>query len=104
MIEIISTGALATVQDLGRKGALKWGVGIAGAMDDLALSSGNILLDNSDDAAAIEIQVFPFQIRFLEDAVFAVTGADCSAKLDGVPLLPWWAHTARAGQLLHLAL
>jgi 5-oxoprolinase (ATP-hydrolysing) subunit C len=104
MIEIMATGALATVQDLGRKGALKWGVGVAGAMDDLALSSGNILLDNVVDAAAIEIQIFPFQIRFLEDAAFAVTGADCSAKLDDMPLLPWWVHTARAGQLLDLGL
>jgi biotin-dependent carboxylase-like uncharacterized protein len=104
MIEILSTGALATVQDLGRKGALKWGVGVSGAMDDLALSSGNILLDNAEDAAAVEIQIFPFQIRFLEDTAFAVTGADCGAKLDETMLLPWWVHTARAGQVLHLGL
>lgn len=104
MIEIMSTGALATVQDLGRKGALKWGVGAAGAMDDLALLSGNILLDNTDDAAAIEIQIFPFQVRFLEDCAFAVTGADCGAKLDDSTLLPWWVHMARAGQVLHLGL
>ena len=104
MIEIMSTGALATVQDLGRKGALKWGVGVSGAMDDLALSSGNILLDNADDAAAIEIQIFPFQIRFLKDATFVVTGADCNARVDDMPLLPWWVHTAKAGQLLHLDL
>jgi biotin-dependent carboxylase-like uncharacterized protein len=104
MIEILSTGALATVQDLGRKGVLKWGVGVSGAMDDLALSSGNILLDNAQDAAAVEIQIFPFQIRFLEDTAFAVTGADCSAKLDDVTLLPWWVHAARTGQVLHLGL
>lgn len=104
MIEIMSTGALATVQDLGRKGALKWGVGAAGAMDDLALLSGNILLDNADDAAAIEIQIFPFQVRFLEDCAFAVTGADCGAKLDDRSLLPWWVHMARAGEVLHLGL
>jgi biotin-dependent carboxylase-like uncharacterized protein len=104
MIEILSTGALATVQDLGRKGALKWGVGASGAMDDLALSSGNILLDNAEDAAAVEIQIFPFRIRFLEDAAFVVTGADCGARLDDVMLLPWWGHTARAGQVLQLGL
>src|ERR1051326_7515501 len=104
MIEILATGALATVQDLGRKGALKWGVGVSGAMDDLALSSGNILLGNADDAAAIEIQIFPFQVRFLEDTAFAVTGADCSATLDDVKLLPWWGYQAKAGQQLHLRL
>ena len=104
MIEILSTGALATVQDLGRKGALKWGVGTSGAMDDLALASGNILLGNPEDAAAIEIQIFPFQIRFLGDTAFAVTGADCGAKLDDVALLPWWVYAASAGQVLHLGL
>jgi 5-oxoprolinase (ATP-hydrolysing) subunit C len=104
MIEILSTGALATVQDLGRNGALKWGVGVSGAMDDFALSCGNILLDNAEDAAAVEIQILPFQLRFLEDAAFAVTGADCGAKLDDVNLLPWWVHMARAGQVLHLGL
>jgi 5-oxoprolinase (ATP-hydrolysing) subunit C len=104
MIEILSTGALATVQDLGRKGALKWGVGVSGAMDDLALSCGNVLLDNAEDAAAVEIQIFPFQIRFLKDTAFAVTGADCSARLDEVMLLPWWVHAAKAGQVLHLGL
>ena len=104
MIEIMSTGALATVQDLGRKGALKWGVGAAGAMDDLALLSGNILLDNADDAAAIEIQIFPFQVRFLEDCAFAITGADCGAKLRDRTLPPWWIDMARAGEVLHLGL
>jgi biotin-dependent carboxylase-like uncharacterized protein len=102
MIEVVSTGALATVQDLGRRGTQKWGVGVSGAMDDLALSSGNILLGNAEDAAAIEIQIFPFQVRFLTDCAFAVTGADCGATLDTVPLPPWWVHRAKAGGLLHL--
>ncbi|MHB0772890.1 5-oxoprolinase subunit C family protein [Bradyrhizobium sp. 1.29L] len=104
MIEIIATGGLATIQDLGRRGALKWGVGTSGAMDDLAVAAGNILLGNPDDAAAIEIQIFPFRIRLLEDIAFAVTGADCDAKLDDLAILPWCVHYAGAGQVLHLGL
>lgn len=102
MIEIIATSALATIQDLGRRGALKWGVGTSGAMDDLAVAAGNILLGNPDDAAAIEIQIFPFRIRFLENIAFAVTGADCDARLDDLAILPWCVHHAGAGQELHL--
>ena len=102
MIEIMSTGALATVQDIGRRGALKWGVGVSGAMDGLALSAGNILLGNSEQAAAVEVQIFPFEARFLEDCAFAVTGADCNAKLDGLPLPPWWVQAGKAGQVLRL--
>jgi 5-oxoprolinase (ATP-hydrolysing) subunit C len=104
MIEIISIGALATVQDLGRTGALKWGVGTAGAMDAMALASGNILLGNDVNAAGIEIQVFPFQARLVEDCTFAITGADCEARLDSLPLPPWWVCQAEAGQTLELGL
>lgn len=103
MIEVLTAGALTTVQDSGRFGCLRWGVGTAGAMDGVALAAGNILLGNDEDSAAIEVQVFPFRLRFTADCAFALTGADCGAKLDGVPLLPWSAQAARAGQELHLA-
>ena len=102
MIEVLSSTALSTVQDLGRTGSLRWGVGTAGAMDPLALAAGNLLLGNDANAAAVEIPVFPFGVRFAEDCAFALTGADCVARLDDQPLLPWWAHQARAGQVLTL--
>ncbi|MDM0039860.1 biotin-dependent carboxyltransferase family protein [Variovorax sp. J22G21] len=104
MIEVLSSSALATVQDPGRTGSLRWGVGTSGAMDKLALAAGNLMLGNDADAAAIEVPVFPFKLRFGEDCAFALTGADCAARLDAQPLMPWWAHQARAGQVLTLGL
>ncbi len=104
MIEITTAGALTTVQDAGRHGSLRFGVGTAGAMDPLALAAAHLLLGNDAGAAAIEIQVFPFSVRFIDDGAFALTGADCGATLDGLPLLPWAVHHARAGQRLHLGL
>jgi biotin-dependent carboxylase-like uncharacterized protein len=104
MIEILSSSALATVQDLGREGGLRWGVGTSGAMDTLALAAGNLLLGNEESAAAIEIPVFPFRVRFAEVCAFAVTGADCAATLDGRPLMPWSTYEARAGQILNLGM
>ena len=100
MIEILSSTAMASVQDMGRDGFLRYGVGTSGAMDRVALAVGNILLGNPDNSAAIEIPVFPFQVRFLEDLAFAVTGADTDAQLDGRPMPPWWARHARQGQVL----
>ncbi|WP_342364375.1 biotin-dependent carboxyltransferase family protein [Terrarubrum flagellatum] len=102
MIEIVSCLALNTVQDLGRVGARHYGVSTSGAMDAVALAIGNSLLGNPEGAAGIEIQTFPFEARFLEDAAFAVTGADAQASLDGDPLPPWWTTTARRGQVLTL--
>ena len=104
MIEILSSTALATVQDAGRLGSLRFGVGTAGAMDQLALAVGNLLLGNPAGAAALEIPVYPFQVRFTEDCAFALTGADCQARLDQRALAPWWVHQARKGQVLTLGL
>ena len=104
MMEILSKSALTTIQDRGRFGALKWGVGTAGAMDGLALACGNLLLGNSEDAAAIEIQVFPFEARFDCEAEIALTGATCEATIDGKAILPWSSIRANAGSVLRLGL
>ena len=44
MIEILSEIPLSSVQDLGRDGYLRYGVGTSGAMDHVALATANILL------------------------------------------------------------
>ncbi|RWR27983.1 biotin-dependent carboxyltransferase family protein [Sinirhodobacter populi] len=102
MMEILATGPLNTVQDLGRFGYRNVGVTTSGAMDPLALRAANILLGNAETAATIEVQTFPFRLRFDRDGAIAITGADCRPVLDGVPLPPWWALPVRAGQVLEL--
>ncbi|WP_416259997.1 biotin-dependent carboxyltransferase family protein [Gibbsiella quercinecans] len=103
MIVIDRTTPLSSVQDLGRTGCLHYGVGTAGAMDPLALQLGNALLGNDLNAAAIEIPLFPFQVRFLADCRFAVTGHDGKVMLDDEPLPFWWCAQARKGQRLTLS-
>ena len=102
MIEIISASPLVTIQDFGRTGYYRDGVGRSGAMDALALATGNFLLGNDAGAAGIEIPILPFRLRFDADLDFAVTGADCNAMLDDLALPPDWAVRARAGQVLSL--
>ena len=102
MIEIISASPLATIQDLGRFGYYRDGVSRSGAMDALALATGNALLGNETSAAGIEIPILPFRLRFDADMDVAVMGADCNAMLDDLSLPPDWAIRARAGQVLSL--
>ena len=102
MIDVLQTGPLNTVQDLGRFGYRNIGVTSSGAMDKLALTVGNLLLGNEDGAAALEVQTFPFRLRFEKDTAVAITGADCGARLDGQPLPPWWAMPVSKGQVLEL--
>ena len=88
MIRWCSKLPLSSVQDLGRHGHLASGVGTSGAMDQLALMAGNLLLGNAPELAGIEIQMFPARCRFLQDGRFALTGADCQARLNGRLLPP----------------
>jgi len=64
LIEILSVLGPASVQDLGRFDQYRFGVGTSGAMDDIALRAGNILLANDENAAGIEIPMTPFKLRF----------------------------------------
>ncbi|MGN8063391.1 biotin-dependent carboxyltransferase family protein [Ralstonia sp. 22111] len=100
MIEILSNGAPNVVQDLGRPGHMALGVSRGGAMDPVALSLANALLGNAADAAAVEICLFPFRAKFCVDTDFAVTGADCTVRLDSSVIPPWWGRSAQAGQTL----
>lgn len=102
MIEILKSGALNTVQDLGRSDYRHIGVSVSGVMDPLALRAGNILLGNEENAAGVEVQLFPFRLRFLADTSIAITGADCRARLDGEALPPWWGCAVRKGQELEM--
>ncbi|AGS25824.1 biotin-dependent carboxyltransferase family protein [Rhizobium etli] len=102
MIDIIETGPFNTVQDLGRPGYRDIGVSAGGAMDPLAVRIGNILVGNAEDAAVVEVQTFPFKVRYTARTVFAVTGADGCPLLDWRELPRWSAHVAQAGQVLEL--
>lgn len=104
MIEILTSHAANTVQDRGRFGARRLGVSTSGVMDPLALAAGNLMLGNDADAACIEVQTFPFRLRFTAATRFAVTGADCGASLAGRALPPWWCGRAGAGEVLELGL
>jgi 5-oxoprolinase (ATP-hydrolysing) subunit C len=103
VIEILTSHALNTIQDLGRIGARRFGVSTSGAMDPVAVAAGNALLGNDPGAASIEVQTFPFRLRFGADVAFALTGVDCSATLAGRAVPPWWCMRARAGDILALS-
>ncbi|MFT7724690.1 MAG: biotin-dependent carboxyltransferase family protein [Roseateles sp.] len=103
MIEILRAGPLATVQDLGRPGWRDRGLSACGALDDLALACGNLLVGNPPQAAGLEFTLGAAALRFEADGCVALTGTDADAELDGRPLRPGWRSPVRAGQTLRLA-
>ena len=82
-LEVLATGPLATVQDLGRPGHAAWGVGASGAADRGSLRLGNRLVGNPEGAAAVEVTFGGLAVRAVGDVVVALTGAPCPARVKG---------------------
>jgi biotin-dependent carboxylase-like uncharacterized protein len=102
LLEIITPGILASIQDAGRQGFGEIGVAPSGAADSYACRIGNLLVGNLENAAAIEITLMGFQARFLTETVFAVTGADLQPSLNGRALPMWTALKAAPGDIVDL--
>ncbi|HEX8079070.1 MAG TPA: biotin-dependent carboxyltransferase family protein [Jatrophihabitans sp.] len=78
VIEVLSPGPLATVQDLGRPGFADLGVSRSGAADRGALRLANRLVGNDESAAGIEITFGGLSLRLAGGAAtLAFTGARC---------------------------
>ena len=104
MIEVIKPGLETSVQDWpGRQGYLKVGIPWSGPMDSWSFRLANVLVGNAPGAAGLECQFIGPSLKFQRDTVFALTGADMQAKLDGQPIAAWESHAARAGQVLEMA-
>lgn len=97
MLMIDKEGLQTTVQDLGRNGFQKYGVIVSGVMDSYAHRLANILVGNEETKATIEITLMGPHMTFLEDCLFALTGANLSPVIDGVPIKMWRPIFARKG-------
>ncbi|BBY27560.1 biotin-dependent carboxyltransferase family protein [Mycolicibacterium sediminis] len=85
-LEILATGPLALVQDLGRPGYAHLGVTRSGAADRRSHALANRLVANPDDRATVEVTLGGFAVRVRGgDATIAVTGADARPSVDGTP-------------------
>jgi biotin-dependent carboxylase-like uncharacterized protein len=103
VIEILDDDSQATIQDGGRSGWRRIGVGASGAMDALALERANLLCGNGAGLAAIEVPGTELRLRFITATRAAIVGADAPATLDGRALLPDSTFLAEPGAELRLA-
>lgn len=104
MIHVINPGLETTVQDYpGRKGCFAFGYPPSGPIDHWSFRLANLLLDNPASAAGLEMAFTGATLRFTEDALIALTGADMQPSLDGRPVPLWESVSVRAGETLAMA-
>ena len=85
VLEILEPGLITTVQDRGRYGYQRFGVPVSGAMDLFALRVANILVGNDEGSACLEMTALGPKVRFLNDSLISITGADLTPVIDGEP-------------------
>lgn len=101
-IRIIEPGILTSVQDHGRRGLAAQGYRSCGAADLYAYQLGNAILGNEPGAASLECTLSGAAVRFTQDTLYAITGADVNATLDDVSVPCNAALWAPAGSELRL--
>ncbi len=99
-IEIIEPGLAASIQDQGRPGYYNVGIPPSGALDLFSAAAANVLVGNPSDAAVIESTYMGPKLRFTEDTVAAVTGADIPVKINGHTAPMWESFPVKTGDEL----
>lgn len=82
MIRVLSSAFGTSIQDLGRKGFRNIGVPTSGAMDLYSATLANLLLNNEENTAVLEITFGGCKLQVENDCIISITGADFSAKIN----------------------
>ena len=97
---VIKGGMLTTIQDFGRSGYQSQGFSVGGAMDVRSFKLANLLLDNPENEAALEITLIGPVLEFTADTIIAITGGDFSPKLNDEPCPMYTAVYVKKGDVL----
>ena len=97
---VTKDGILTTVQDLGRYGYRSFGVNPSGAMDRTAARILNLLLENDENAAVLELHFPAGEFLFEKETNIAVGGADFSAEISNARIMNWTTEHAKKGDVL----
>ncbi|WP_283610421.1 5-oxoprolinase subunit C family protein [Faecalispora anaeroviscerum] len=99
-VKVISPGALTTVQDAGRFGFLQSGISVSGVMDSYSHRAANILVDNPQEEAVLEVTLMGPIFEFQCSTRIAVTGAVMQPKLNDQPVPMWQTISVKEGDRL----
>jgi biotin-dependent carboxylase-like uncharacterized protein len=82
MIKVLKPGFFNTIQDKGRFGFASFGVPVSGVMDSYSADIANSVLNNSLEAAVIEIIFGNCEFQFLCATFICISGGDFSPKIN----------------------
>jgi len=100
MLKVLKPGLYLTIQDLGRFGYRDIGVPIAGAMDVESVKKANLLLENDENDAVLEITMTGPTLQFDADTYISLSGAHIAATLNNEPIDNYAVVKVEKGDIL----
>jgi biotin-dependent carboxylase-like uncharacterized protein len=101
-LKIVEGGPQTTVQDLGRRGHLRYGIPDSGPMDRWAFVLANRLAGNDDGAAALECTIGGPRMEMSRAGAVAATGAEMPFTINGQEAPRWTTVPVREGDVVRL--
>ena len=102
-IDVLSGGTQTTIQDVpARVGYWNVGVPPSGPFDSYSFRLANRILNNTEDAAGLEIAVSGPELKFSSETRVLISGASIDATLDGQTVPMWTVLNIKQGQVLKL--
>lgn len=101
VFSVAFAGPLATVQDAGRPGNMRFGVAASGPMDRLSFDAAHAALGNPPGLAGVEVSMGGLVLQCSAGAVtLAITGGDFAVEHAGQERRSWTILTIRKGERL----
>lgn len=101
---VVACGPGTSIQDRGRFGYQRFGLGPAGAMDRVSMAHANILVGNEPDTASIELAVLGAKFRIEGGrARLALVGAGAQMKVDDAAVAALTSITVEPGQVIEIS-
>jgi len=102
MFRVLEPGPFTTIQDLGRYGFQHLGIPVSGALDRFSCRVANLLVDNAENAAVLEMTFLGPKLEALSESIVAVTGAEMKLYVNGAAQALWEAFPVKAGDRIAL--
>ena len=100
MLKVLKAGFFTSIQDGGRTGYLNKGVPVSGVMDSFSASRLNVLLDNENNAAVMEVTMTGPTLVFYKPTFICVGGAVIAVTLNNNPIKHFKVYKIEKGDVL----
>tara|TARA_R110001606_G_scaffold133885_1_gene270007 strand:+ start:699 stop:1544 length:846 start_codon:yes stop_codon:yes gene_type:complete len=87
MLKVLKAGFITTIQDKGRVGFANLGVPVSGVMDAYSADLANSILNNSLQAAVLEITLGSCKFQFFKNTIICISGGDFSPTINEKPIV-----------------